>query len=138
MFRSLSFKGIPFGLCNAGATFQRIMEIVLNKFLNFLAFIDDILTFSKIFDEHLVHLEALFKRLCEVNIKVKTTKWRIAQSTKHFLGYKISENSKIKLSLDLSYRIKLSISYKKKTFKEYILQQVFDCLWWERNFSFKP
>ena len=47
-----SFKVMPIGLCNAGATFQRIMELILNKLTNSIAYIDDILTFSKTFEEH--------------------------------------------------------------------------------------
>ena len=85
-----SFKMMPFGLCNAGATFQRIMELVLTDLENSTAYIDDILTFSKTFEQHLSDLEKLFKRLLEANLKVKTSKCKIASSETMFLGYKIS------------------------------------------------
>jgi len=48
------FKTMPFGLCNAVATFQRLMDLVLNG-LNLemcLTYLDDITLFSKNLDEH--------------------------------------------------------------------------------------
>jgi hypothetical protein len=48
------FDEMPFGLCNAGATFQREMEKILSGFGEHItAYVDDILTFSKTIDEHL-------------------------------------------------------------------------------------
>ena len=85
-----SFKVMPFGLCNAGATFQRIMELVLSDLRNSTAYIDDILTFSEDFDKHLEHLEKLLIRLKDANLKVKTSKCKIASEQTMFLGYKIS------------------------------------------------
>ena len=81
---------MPFGLCNAGATFQRVIEKVIENLKNTSAYIDDLLTISKLFEEHLEHLRALFERLREVNIKVKTSKCKIACDNLMFLGYKIS------------------------------------------------
>ncbi|CAF0878719.1 unnamed protein product, partial [Brachionus calyciflorus] len=81
---------MSFGLCKAGARFQRVMEKVLANLTNSTAYIDDILTFSKNFDEHLIHLENLFKKLKEANIKVVTSKCKITSDETTFLGYKIS------------------------------------------------
>ena len=59
------FHVMPFGLCNAPSTFQRLMESIL-KNLNYrtaLCYLDDIIVFSKIFDDHLDHLREVFQRL---------------------------------------------------------------------------
>ena len=58
-----TFNYMPFGLCNASATFQRVIEKVIQHLLNTLAFVDDLLTFSKTFEDHLEHLKLLFERL---------------------------------------------------------------------------
>ena len=50
----------PFGLCNAGATFQRAMENILNNIDNSMAYIDDVVTFSYDFNGHLA-VEKVFK-----------------------------------------------------------------------------
>lgn len=85
-----SFNVMPFGLCNAGATFQRIMEVILAGLTNSTAYIDDILTFSTDFESHLAHLEKLLTRLKEANIKIKTRKCKVACDETLFLGYKIT------------------------------------------------
>ena len=56
---------MPFGLCNAPATFQRLMDTVLMG-LNFevcLVYLDDIIVFSRDLDSHFERLEILFQRL---------------------------------------------------------------------------
>ena len=56
------FTRMPFGLCNAPATFQRLMQVVLSglggKFC--FVYIDDILVCSKTFEEHIYHLKQVF------------------------------------------------------------------------------
>jgi len=86
-----TFKVMPFGLCNAGATFQRIMEFMIKDLVNSTAYIDDVLTFSKTFDEHLVHLKQLFEKFKLAGIKIKTEKCKLACSETKFLGYKVTE-----------------------------------------------
>src|SRR5260363_186071 len=53
------FNIMPFGLCNAPATFQRLMDHVYKeiawKFV--IVYLDDIIVYSKIFNEHLTHLQ---------------------------------------------------------------------------------
>ncbi len=56
---------MPFGLTNAPATFQRLIERRMGD-LNLkecLIYLDDIIIFSKTFEEHLERLEAVFQRL---------------------------------------------------------------------------
>ena len=80
-----------FGLCNAGATFQRTMEMLLKGVDSSTAYIDDVLIHSKTFEEHMKHLRRLLVKLKESGVKVKTTKCKIACKETMFLGYKISD-----------------------------------------------
>ena len=73
-----SFNVMPFGLCNAGATFQRTMEMLLKGVESSTAYIYDVLTHSKTFEEHMEHLRRLLVKLKESEVKVKTTKCKIA------------------------------------------------------------
>jgi len=59
------YKTMPFGLCNAGATFQRLMDIVMTGLhLDIcLAYLDDTIVFSRSPEEHLDRLEVVFQRL---------------------------------------------------------------------------
>ena len=59
------FTVMPFGLCGAPASFQRLMEILLAG-LNWescLVYLDDIIIFSQSFEEHLGRLESVLSRL---------------------------------------------------------------------------
>ena len=87
------FPRMPFGLCNAPATFQRLMDTVLLG-LNFeicLAYLDDIILYSSDLQSHMERLERLFQRLREANLKLKPSKCRILQKRVSFLGYVVSE-----------------------------------------------
>ena len=54
---------MPFGLCNAPATFQRLMQKVLAGLESFYSvYTDDILVFSELEEEHVNHLNQSFQR----------------------------------------------------------------------------
>jgi len=79
---------MPFGLCNTGATFQRVIEKIIKGVENSTAYIKDLLTFSLNFEQHLIDLRILFQRLKDCNVKVKTSKCKISCNELMFLGYK--------------------------------------------------
>ncbi len=86
------YNRMPFGLCNVPATFQRLMNLVLQG-LNWkfcLVYIDDILIFSHTFDEHLVQLRAVFDRLRSANLKLKPSKFKFAYESTVYLGHVVS------------------------------------------------
>ena len=63
---------MAFGLTNAPATFQRLMEGA--QFKECLLFLDDILIFSESIDKHLSRLDAVFNRLNKHGLKLKPPK----------------------------------------------------------------
>ena len=56
------FRVMPFGLCNAPATFQRLMEVVLHGLIreSCLVYLDDILVIGRTFKEHVENLAMVF------------------------------------------------------------------------------
>ena len=87
------WKVMPFGLCNAPATFQRLMDVVLTglKWKECLVYLDDVLVFSKDWQEHLVHLRHIFERLEEAHITLKLSKCEFAKKEIQFLGHIVRE-----------------------------------------------
>lgn len=81
---------MPFGLCNAPTTFQRVMQRILAGFewKSCFAFIDDLLVASKTFPKHVQHFREVFLRLREAFLRLKPKKCRLIQL--HFLGFVIS------------------------------------------------
>ena len=86
------FIVMPFGLCNAPATFQRLMDTVIKpEYRSFIeTYIDDVMIHSKTFKEHLVHLDILLTLLKEHNLVVKLKKCKFAQLAVKFLGHILS------------------------------------------------
>lgn len=86
------FIRMPFGLKNAPATFQRLMNNVLKDFINKICvvYLDDILIFSTSFDEHLLSIRKIMERLREVNLKVQIDKCHFAEEYTNFLGHTIT------------------------------------------------
>ena len=70
----LAFKFMPFGLVNAGATFCRMMRIVLRGLSDVANFVDDILGHSELWEGHLNMLREVFMRLREAGLRVKLSK----------------------------------------------------------------
>ena len=86
---------MPFGLCNAPATFQRLMDVVLGRLKSTIAlvYLDDIVVFSKDFDEHISNLAQVFQALRQAGLKLKPTKCNFGENELLFLGHVISKNS---------------------------------------------
>ena len=88
------FNVMPFGLCNAPATFQRLMNSVLAglQWSTCLVYIDDIIIVGKTFDEHLKNLQHVFECLKQAGLKVQPHKCQFLQQEVTFLGHVISPN----------------------------------------------
>ena len=86
------FVRMPFGLCNAPATFQRAMQTVLAgiEWHDCFVYIDDILVASRTFEEHIQHLEQVFDRLRKANLRLKPRKCRFLCKEVSYLGHVIS------------------------------------------------
>ena len=85
---------MPFGLCNAPATFMRVMDKVFGdqNFQTLLIYLDDILVFGATVQETLERLDMVFSRLSQYNLKVKPEKCHLFHKRLRFLGHIISED----------------------------------------------
>ena len=80
---------MPFGLCNAPATFQRLMERVLAglQWRILALYLDDVIVFASSIEDHLNRLEEVFKRCQEAGLKLKPKKCSFLQESVQFLGH---------------------------------------------------
>ena len=83
-----------FGLCNAPASYARVMNLVLRglNWKTLLAFLDDVLIMGKSFDDHLENLDAALKRFRKFGLKLKPKKCIFFQKEVEFLGRLISND----------------------------------------------
>ena len=89
---AFKFKVLPFGLSNASAVFQRLMNMVMQGLTweACLVFLDDIIVISSTFEQHLERLSALFDRLKSANLKLKPSKCKLFQLKVKFFGSVVS------------------------------------------------
>ena len=86
------FLRMPYGLCNAPAMFQHLMQNCLGE-LNFtytLIYLDDVIVYSKTEEEHLMHLHAMLERFMEHGLKLKLSKCNFFHTEISYLGHKVS------------------------------------------------
>ena len=83
---------MPFGLQNAPSTFQRLMTCCFGdlNFTHLLIYLDDLIIFSKTFDEHLERLQLVFDRLQQHGLKLKPSKCQLMRKEVQYLGHLVS------------------------------------------------
>ncbi len=86
------YNRMPFGLCGAPATFQRLMQSCLHDqiYQLLLVYLDDVIIFSKTFDEHLERLDKILTRLAQQGLKIKREKCSFLRKEVSYLGYVVS------------------------------------------------
>ena len=87
------FKKMPFGLANAPATFERLMDRVLEglHWQTCLVYLDDIIVFSQTFDQHIERLREVLKRIRAAKLKLSPQKCQLFQKKVSFLGHIVSD-----------------------------------------------
>lgn len=81
---------MPFGLRNAGATFQRFMDNIFINVQSVFIYLDDVLVFSDSVEQHYKDLEEVFRILQENNLRISQDKCTFLQAKLDFLGCEIS------------------------------------------------
>ena len=83
---------MPFGLCNAPSTFQRLMELVMRglQWKILLIYLDDLIIYANSFSEELDRLDTVFTRLKEAGLKLKAEKCFLFRTEVAFLGHLVS------------------------------------------------
>ena len=96
-------ESMPFGLCNAPPTFQRLMQNCLGE-LNLtycLIYLDDVIVFSNMPDEHLRRMRVVFNHLHEHGLKLKSSKCEVFKSEINYLAHHVSWKDVLPLKKNL-------------------------------------
>ena len=106
---------MPFGLKNAGATYQRAMIAMFHDFIHKTVevYVDDILIKSKRKEDHVSHIKVAFDRMRQYKLRIKLQKYVFGVSSGKLLGHIISSRGievdpkKIKAITEMSPLINL-------------------------------
>ena len=84
---------MPFGLNNAASTFQRTMEIALQglQWETCLVYIDDIIVYGNTFEQHMLRVDQVLKRIQDAGLKLKPDKCHLLKTEVIFLGHVVSK-----------------------------------------------
>ena len=89
-FGKYKFLQVPFGLAQAPAFFQHLMNKVLDNCPFAMTYLNDIIIFSDMEEEHLAHIKEIFQKLETADLKMKRSKCNFFKKHIHYLEYLIS------------------------------------------------
>ena len=114
------FNRVPFGLAQAPAYFQRLINEVLTDCNFAMGYLDDIIIFSKTEEEHLQHLEEIFEWLRKAGLKLKLQKCSFFKKHIQYLGHLISDEGIQPLPEKLESIAKMPIPQNAKQVKQFL------------------
>lgn len=88
-----SYSVMNFGLRNAPAMFQRLMNRVVWGLVGCAVYLDDVIIYSDTWEQHLERVRALFSRLAEAHLTVNLAKCKFAKATVVYLGREVGQGS---------------------------------------------
>ena len=80
---------MSFGLCNALATFQRIVNQVLGDMPNCSVYLDDLIVYTSTWDEHMKVLRQVFTRLAQASLTLSLAKCKFGKAMVIYLGRQV-------------------------------------------------
>ncbi len=85
---------MPFGLNNAPATFQRLMNKVLRQYIGKFVqvYLNNVIIYSNNLDEYKRHIKAVLEKIRKVNLKLKLSKCQWFQTELKFVGHLVGRN----------------------------------------------
>lgn len=87
----LQYQVLAFGMRNAPATFQRLMQVVLSGVPNCNAYLDDVVIYSKTWEDHVKSLELVFSRLAAASLTLNLAKCEIGKAVVTYLGKQVGQ-----------------------------------------------
>ncbi|CEJ05211.1 hypothetical protein RMCBS344292_19157 [Rhizopus microsporus] len=108
-YGTYEFLVMPFGLCTASDTYQKMMSSLMAPYIGrfVFVFIDDIIVYSKNISEHLIHLETVFEVCNAANLRLKRSKCHFACKSVEYLGHVVSADGVLPTTHNVSKLINM-------------------------------
>ncbi|XP_062907390.1 HSPB1-associated protein 1 homolog isoform X4 [Mobula hypostoma] len=114
------YNVLPFGMKNAPGTFPRMIKSVIKGLKNTEAYIDDLVVWSDMWEEHIVAVGELFKRLSEANLTVNLAKSEFSHAQVTYLGYVVGQGQLAPLQAKVQAISKVPIPTDKRALRRFL------------------
>ena len=115
------YQKLPMGLCNSPDIFQEKMNELFTGFENVQAYIDDLLVLTKsLFEDHLVELDSVLKKLKRAGLKINASKSFFAQEELEYLGYWITREGILPIKKKIEAILKIARPTSRKELRSFI------------------
>ena len=118
-FGLFEYHVLPFGMTNAPATFQRVMQEVIRGLPNVYVYLDDLVIATDTWEEHLFLLEELFKRLKAANLTINLGKSSFGRGQVKYLGHIVGSGSVMPKDTNIKSIKEFPTPTNKKTLKTF-------------------
>ena len=117
-FGLFQYERLPFGMCNAPATFQRMVNNLTHDLDGVYGYLDDIVVVSDTWSDHVAKLKKLFKRLRRFGLTINLAKSNFAQAQVKYLGHVIGSGE----IFPKDTNIKAILEYPKPTTRKEVMR----------------
>lgn len=116
----LNYRVMAFGLRNAPATFQRLMNKVLKGVHSCKAYLDDIVIYSNTWDEHLKTLSIVFDRLLKSSLTLNLVKCEFGKATVTYLGKRVGQGQVRPVALKVQAIVEFAVPRTKRELRRFL------------------
>ena len=119
-FGLFEYTVMPFGMSNAPATFQRIINHSIQDLEGAYAYLDDIVVVGDTWDEHFERLHKLLQRLKEVGLTINLCKTSFCQATVTYLGHIVGNGNIRPKTANVEAILKYPVPNSKKSLRKFL------------------
>ena len=116
----LEYTVMAFGMRNAPATFQRLVNIVLSNVPNCNAYLDDLLVYSSGWEEHMETLRLVFDRLAKASLTINLAKCEFGKATVTYLGREVGQGQVRPVEAKVSAMLKYPVPTTRRDLRRFL------------------
>lgn len=116
----LQYTVMAFGMCNAPATFQRLVNTVLSGLANCNAYLDDLIVYTSSWEEHMQILEQVFTRLAAASLTLNLAKCEFGKASVTYLGRQVGQGQVLPLEAKVSAIANYPVPSTRKALRQFL------------------
>lgn len=116
----LQYTVMAFGMCNAPATFQRLINTVLAGIANCNAYLDDVIVYTTTWEEHVKILEQVFTRLAAASLTLNLAKCEFGKAIVTYLGRQVGQGQVLPIEAKVSAIAECAVLLTRRSLRRFL------------------